>query len=75
MTAAVLSFMQQKSMRIPAYAKYMGKTIQIDSMSGEPEYTGRRGKVLRVDDKGQLHGTWGGLALIPEDDRFHIIGD
>lgn len=73
MTAAVMAFMQKRNMTIPAYAKYMGKDIKIDRVSGAPNYTGKRGRVLRVDDKGQLHGTWGSLALIPEDDRFHII--
>ena len=75
MTAAIMAFMQKKNMAIPAYAKYMGKTIRIDRVSGALNYIGRKGKVTRVDEKGQLHGTWGSLALIPEEDKISIIGD
>ena len=57
--------------------KYLGRTIVIVSMSGEPyyysHYSNRSGKVELVDDTGQLHGTWGGLALQPENDKFVII--
>lgn len=52
--------------------KYLGKKIKILDMSGEPRYTGRTGVVERVDDMGQLHGSWGGLAIIPGEDRFII---
>jgi hypothetical protein len=54
--------------------KYLGRTVIIVSMSGEPHYNNRSGKVVSVDDSGQLHGTWGGLALQPENDKFVIIG-
>lgn len=27
-----------------------------------------------IDAIGQLHGTWGGLAVIPEEDEFVVIG-
>ena len=54
--------------------KYLGRTVVIVSMSGEPHYNNRSGKVVSVDDSGQLHGTWGGLALQPENDKFVIIG-
>lgn len=54
---------------------YLGKTIVIVSMSGESKYTGKMGVVEKVDDLGQLHGTWGGLAIIPEEDKFVIMGD
>lgn len=73
MTSAIMAYMKRANMAIPSYAKYMDKDIKIDRVSGAPNYTGKRGRVLRVDDKGQLHGTWGSLALIPEDDQFHII--
>lgn len=53
-------------------AKYLGKTIKIIDMSGEARYNGRTGVVERVDDIGQLHGSWGGLAVIPGEDRFII---
>ena len=36
-------------------------------------YPGRIGTVEFIDGAGQLHGTWGGLAVIPEVDRYTII--
>lgn len=58
---------------LPEYHEYMGKNIRIIDMDGEPQYCGRVGKVTRVDDKGQLHGTWGGCALIVGVDRFCVL--
>jgi hypothetical protein len=52
---------------------YSGKTIKIISMSGESNYDGKTGVVEFVDGMGQLHGTWGGLALIPGEDSFEVI--
>lgn len=52
---------------------YIGKTIEIIYMEGEPQYTGKTGVVEYVDGLGQLHGTWGGCAIIPETDSFRII--
>ena len=37
-------------------------------------YNGKEGNVTLIDDAGQLHGTWGGLAVIPGEDSFEIIG-
>ena len=51
----------------------VGDTILIIEMSGEPSYNVRVGKVKSIDDAGQLHGTWGGLAVIPEVDNFEIV--
>ena len=51
----------------------IGDTIHIISMNGEPSYTGREGVITSIDDIGQLHGTWGGLAIIPGEDTFDII--
>jgi hypothetical protein len=42
-------------------------------MKGEPCYTGKVGKVLFIDGIGQIHGTWGGCALIPLEDEYEII--
>ena len=42
-------------------------------MVGEPQYTDKEGIVTKVDDIGQIHGTWGGCALIPNEDEFEII--
>ena len=36
-------------------------------------YNGRSGFVEYIDSLGQLHGTWGGLAIIPETDEFEVI--
>lgn len=56
-------------------SKYVGKKIEILSMDGEPRYSGRIGTVTSEDDIGQLHGTWGGLAVLPGVDSFRIIED
>jgi len=53
----------------------IGDKIKIISMNGEAEYTGRIGIVEFVDSIGQIHGTWGGCALIPNVDSFEIIND
>ena len=45
-----------------------GDIIHIYCMFGEPEYSGREGVVRIIDDIGQIHGTWGGLALNYDDD-------
>ena len=54
--------------------KYLGKTIMIISMMGEPHYSNRTGVVRLVDDAGQLHGSWGGLAIQVENDKFVVMG-
>ena len=37
------------------------------------DYNGKEGVVKYIDSIGQLHGTWGGLAVIPECDTFVVI--
>jgi len=56
---------------------YTGKKIRIISLSDpwDSTYPGREGIVEFVDDMGQLHGTWGGLAVIPGEDSFEVISD
>lgn len=49
----------------------VGKTIEIIEMKGEPNYSGRIGIIKMVDDIGQLHGSWCGCAVIPDEDRNH----
>ena len=39
------------------------------------DYYGRVGVITHIDDIWQLHGTWGGLALIPSIDDFIILED
>lgn len=48
-----------------------------DSNGSDPQahkYNGRSGIIREIDDFGQLHGSWGGLAVIPEMDNVKIIG-
>lgn len=49
-----------------------GDKIRIISMAGEPQYTGKTGIIEFIDDIGQIHGTWGGCALIPGEDDYII---
>ena len=46
----------------------VGDIIHIYHMFGESEYSGREGIVRSIDDIGQIHGSWGGCALVPGDD-------
>lgn len=52
----------------------IGDIIHIYHMFGEPEYKDTEGVVQYIDDMGQIHGTWGGCALVPGDD-FEIISE
>lgn len=51
----------------------IGDLIKVIKMEGEPDYSNRVGIVTAIDGIGQLHGTWGGLAIIPEKDTYQII--
>ena len=51
----------------------IGDKLKIIKMVGEPQYTGKIGIVQSVDSIGQIHGTWGGLALQPEHDEWEVI--
>ena len=51
----------------------VGDKIKIIKMVGEPQYTNREGLVTHIDDAGQIHGTWGGCAVIPEIDSYVIL--
>ena len=48
----------------------IGDTIKIIKMEGKPQYTDREGVVIHIDDAGQIHGTWGGCAIVPEADTY-----
>jgi hypothetical protein len=52
-----------------------GMLLRIVSMRGEPGYSGRTGRVEFIDSVGQIHGTWGGCALQPEQDVFEVVGE
>lgn len=51
----------------------IGNKIRIIEMNGEPQYTGKEGIVTHIDDAGQIHGTWGGCAIIPETDSYEVL--
>ena len=55
----------------------VGTIVCLDQMEGESQMaSGMKGKVLYVDDAGQIQVEWdngSGLALIPGVDRFHKI--
>ena len=51
----------------------IGDKIKITNMKGEDHYNGREGVIEYIDGLDQLHGTWGGLAVIPGEDEFEII--
>lgn len=56
----------------------VGDTIKIvkliDVFVGN-DYDGRIGVVEAIDSIGQLHGTWGGLAVVPEIDEYEILAN
>ena len=52
---------------------HIGDHIRIIVMEGEPSYSGKEGIVEYVDDLGQIHGTWGGCALIEGKDVFVVL--
>ena len=51
----------------------VGDKIKIINMKDEPQYTDREGVVTHIDDAGQIHGTWGGCAIVPEVDTYIIL--
>lgn len=50
----------------------VGMVIKIIDMKDEPNYKNKVGVVTYIDSLGQIHGTWGGCALL-KDDVFIII--
>lgn len=64
--------MSQK--RLPHGVK-VGDTIRITKLDDpyDHSYVGREGVVEFIDSADQIHGTWGGLALIPGEDDFIVI--
>lgn len=51
----------------------VGDYIKIIQMNGESQYSGKTGIVELIDDLGQIHGSWGGCALIENIDTFEIL--
>lgn len=55
----------------------VGDTVKILGFSGdcyesERRLVGKSGIVEYIDDMGAIHGTWGGLSLLPEDNYIII---
>ena len=53
----------------------IGDKIRIIDMNGEDHYNGRKGVIEYIDGLDQLHGTWGDLAIIPEEDLIEVINN
>lgn len=51
----------------------VGDYIVIREMKGEPRYKDACGEITSIDDKDQIHGTWGGCAIIPDIDTFEKV--
>ena len=53
------------------------RIVKMDDKDGKDlharSYNGKEGTITHIDSIGQLHGTWGGLAIIPEIDIFEIL--
>jgi hypothetical protein len=52
----------------------IGKKVRINHLYDESDwYDGKEGVVEYIDDIGQWHGTWGGIAIIPDADDYDIL--
>lgn len=51
----------------------VGDKIRIVEMAGEPNYNERAGVITHIDDMGQLHGDWGGLAVHADEDTIERV--
>lgn len=52
--------------------KYEGKQVHV--IINDPyRFVDEIGTVTKVDDAGQLHGTWGGLAAVPGEDVIQLV--
>lgn len=53
----------------------VGDRIRIIELKDDPDtrYNGMEGEIDFIDSMGQLHGTWGGLAVIVGVDRFTVL--
>lgn len=53
------------------------RIIRMDDCNGTDwqarQYNGKEGVVELIDGIGQLHGTWGGLAVNPQCDLFTVV--
>lgn len=52
----------------------VGMYIRIDKFDDpDTSYVGKSGIVTFIDDAGQIHGTWGGCAVVPSLDEISIL--
>lgn len=51
----------------------VGDKIRIIEMIGEPRYNGKEGTIDHIDSTGQISGTWGGLAVQADRDKWERI--
>ena len=72
-----LIFLNEPLINTSVFDSTRNNLLNIDITTGnaavDTQYTDREGVVTHVDDAGQIHGTWGGCALIPEIDTFVIL--
>ena len=51
-----------------------GMKVRIIHLEGEDNrYDGKEGVIEHIDAIGQLHGSWGSLAIIPDTDEFEVL--
>ena len=50
-----------------------GSKLKLAASVKSSDYTNREGVVIHIDDAGQIHGTWGGCAIIPKVDIYQIL--
>lgn len=51
----------------------VGDKIRIIEMAGEPQYNGKVGTIEHIDTIGQIRGSWGGLAVQADRDKWERI--
>ena len=58
--------------RLALENKYLGKKVHV--IIDDPYHRiDSEGEVKVIDDIGQLHGTWGGLAAVPGEDVIEVL--
>lgn len=54
----------------------IGDKIKIIYMNDDifgKNYNGRIGVIECIDNLGRYHGTWGGVVVIPEEDKVELV--
>lgn len=68
-----LEFEQEIAKHNKKHPAQVGDRVYIFEMRDEPSYTAKVGVVEHIDDMGQLHGTWGGCAVVPSEDVYMVL--